>query len=251
MAPGCTGNKGSNGGSCGVCPFSIFLFGMTAIGYLAHTRSIGKEKKDEDSAESSSSSPNFEVVFVLGGPGSGKGTQCEKLTAKYKNWTHLSAGDLLRAERQKSDSELSKIINSHIAEGKLVPSSITVELLYNAMQETYNNTKITNFLIDGFPRNQGNVDAWNDMSKGKLNATIKFVLFFDCSEEIMTSRLIQRGKTSGRNDDEVNVIRKRFLTYRNESMPIITMYEKEGLLKTISADKSVDDVFKQVSTLFE
>lgn len=232
-----------------VCPFTVFLFGTTAIGYTC-SQLIGKEKKQEGNEEKSST-PNFEVIFILGGPGSGKGTQCEKLTEKYPHWTHLSAGDLLRAERKKPDSELSKIINEHIAEGKLVPSEITVELLYNAMKDAYNKTNTNkHFLIDGFPRNQGNVDAWNTMQSSKLRANIKFVLFFDCSEEIMTSRLLQRGKTSGRNDDEVDVIRKRFLTYRNESMPIIQMYEKNGLLKTISADKSVDDVFKDVSTLF-
>merc|ERR1711982_171448 len=173
----------------------------------------------------------FQVVFILGGPGSGKGTQCEKITQKYKNWVHLSAGDLLRAERKKSNSELSKIINTNIAEGKIVPSEITVQLLYNAMIEEYNKEQKTmNFLIDGFPRNEGNVNAWNDKEELK-NSTVKFVLFFDCSEEIMMSRLVQRGKTSGRNDDEIEVIRKRFNTYTNESMPIIEKYEKEGLLK--------------------
>jgi len=248
MAPSCTGCSGKGSNSCGVCPFSIFLFGLSVFGYMSYVQSLTKEEKEEKESEESSSE-NFEVIFILGGPGSGKGTQCEKLTKKYPHYTHLSAGDLLRAERKKSDSELSKIINSHIAEGKLVPSEITVELLYNAMKEAYDKDKTKHFLIDGFPRNQGNVDAWNGMSK--MKTTIKFVLFFDCSEEIMTSRLIQRGKTSGRNDDELDVIRKRFLTYRNESMPIIEMYEKEGLLKTISADKSVDDVFGQVCSLFD
>merc|ERR1711862_77401 len=236
---------------------SIILFGITTLGFLAHSGFLTNTKKEEEEEQEEKTmtknmaeAPKFQVVFILGGPGSGKGTQCEKITQKYKNWVHLSAGDLLRAERKKSNSELSKIINTNIAEGKIVPSEITVQLLYNAMIEEYNKEQKTmNFLIDGFPRNEGNVNAWNDKEELK-NSAVKFVLFFDCSEEIMMSRLVQRGKNSGRNDDEVEVIRKRFNTYTNESMPIIEMYEKEGLLKKISADKSIDDVFTEVSALF-
>ena len=70
-------------------------------------------------------------------------------------------------------------------------------------------------------------------------------------EDILTSRLLERGKTSGRNDDSIDVIRKRFATYREESMPIIEMYEKEGIVKKIIADRSIDDVYKEVEALLK
>jgi UMP-CMP kinase len=192
-------------------------------------------------------------------------------------WAHLSAGDLLRAGRQKAGSELADIINSNISAGKIVPSEITgrscfkqyafvtcrhqsliivvficfttVQLIKNAMMELYCARGQTKFLIDGFPRSEGNVNAWKDVV-GK-SANVERVLFFECPEDVLTSRLLERGKTSGRNDDSIDVIRKRFNTYREESMPIIEMYEKEGILKKIIADRSIEDVYKEVESLLK
>ena len=82
-------------------------------------------------------------------------------------------------------------------------------------------------------------------------ANIEKVLFFECPEEILTSRLLERAKTSGRSDDSIDVIRKRFVTYREESMPIIEMYSKEGIVNKIIADRSIEDVYAEVSKLLE
>lgn len=105
----------------------------------------------------------------------------------------------------------------------------------------------TKFLIDGFPRSEGNVSAWNDVVGD--TALVERVLFFECPEDILTSRLLERGKTSGRSDDSIDVIRKRFNTYREESMPIIEMYEKKDIVAKIIADRSIDDVYKEVEAL--
>jgi UMP-CMP kinase len=94
------------------------------------------------------------VVFVLGGPGSGKGTNCSKLVSQY-GWVHLSAGDLLREERQ-SGSELAEMINTYIAEGKIVPAEVTVKLLRAAMEKSISKK----FLVDGFPRDMANLACW-------------------------------------------------------------------------------------------
>lgn len=198
---------------------------------------------------SSSSSPQFQVVFVLGGPGAGKGTQCTLLSERM-SWTHLSAGDLLREERQ-SGSELAEMINSKISAGQIVPSSITVKLLKSAMEKIYklDNTK-TKFLIDGFPRSAENVTVWDEFMPTSV-ANLEFVLFLDCPEDVMTGRLLERAKTSGRNDDNLETIRKRFKTFRDTSMPIVDMFEKKGMVKTIIADKGVDDVYNEVECLFQ
>lgn len=204
---------------------------------------------DGSLAPSTSSQPQFQVVFVLGGPGAGKGTQCTLLADKH-NWTHLSAGDLLRAER-KSGSELAELINSKISQGLIVPSSITVTLLKKAMEKAHDEdaTK-TKFLIDGFPRSQENCEVWDEQMPESV-AKLEFVLFLDCPEDVMTGRLLERAKTSGRNDDNLETIRKRFTTFRETSMPIVDTFEKKGLVRTIIADKSVDDVYKEVNELFE
>ena len=178
----------------------------------------------------------------------GKGTQCELLSTRL-GWNHLSAGDLLRAER-KSGSELADLINSKIQAGEIVPASITVGLLKKAMEDLYaqDNTK-TKFLIDGFPRSEGNVTVWKEEMSSA--SELEFVLFLDCPEEVMTGRLLERGKTSGRNDDNLDTIRKRFRTFREESMPIVAMYEMEGKVRNIVADRSVEDIYKEVEALFK
>jgi len=196
-----------------------------------------------------SKTKKFQVVFILGGPGAGKGTQCEMLSQKL-GWAHLSAGDLLRAER-KSGSELSEIINAKISAGQIVPSSITVTLLQNAMEKIYaeSGSTQTKFLIDGFPRSAENCSVWDE--KMATSSNLEFVLFLDCPEDVMTGRLLERAKTSGRNDDNLETIRKRFKTFRDESMPIVEMYEKTGLAKIIVADRSVEDVYEEVQSLFK
>lgn len=193
-------------------------------------------------------------MFILGGPGAGKGTQCEKLVNEFQGmWEHLSAGDLLRAER-KSGSSLATLINDCISAGKIVPSEITATLLHNAMDAACAKRGTTKFLVDGFPRSQGNVTAWEEKlggTTGNIIAKVEFILFLDCPEDIMTSRLLERGLTSGRNDDNLEVIRKRFVTFRDESMPIVAMYEKEDKLRRVVADRSVDAVYKDVLALFQ
>jgi UMP-CMP kinase len=177
------------------------------------------------------------------------GTQCEKVTQSFQSIMHLSAGDLLRAERKKSGSKLADIINEKINKGELVPSEITVQLIQNAMHELYDSKRCCKFLIDGFPRSQQNLDAWDkvmDASKVKVD----FVLYLDCPESIMTDRLLQRGKTSGRSDDTEEIIKKRFQTAQTEMMPIVESYKKDGKLKQITADQSVENVFTEVSKLF-
>jgi len=188
----------------------------------------------------------IEPVYFLTQSYTLQGTQCE-LLSKNLHWSHLSAGDLLRAERQKADSKLADIINSNISAGKIVPSEITVQLIKNAMMELWSQNGQTKFLIDGFPRSEGNVSAWNDVVGD--TALVERVLFFECPEDILTSRLLERGKTSGRSDDSIDVIRKRFNTYREESMPIIEMYEKKDIVAKIIADRSIDDVYKEVEAL--
>lgn len=214
---------------------------------MAYTSYIRRQSSKKSSLTLSDKSPEFQVVFILGGPGSGKGTQCAILSEKL-GYGHLSAGDLLRAERQ-SGSELAEIINANISSGKIVPSSITVTLLKNAMKKMYAESKISKFLIDGFPRSAENVSVWEEqMSK---EAKVEFVLFLDCPEDVMTGRLLERSKTSGRNDDNLEVIRKRFKTFRDESMPIVDMYMGKGMLKHVVADRSIDDVYAEIEKYFK
>ncbi|KAL6998041.1 UMP,CMP kinase [Sarracenia purpurea var. burkii] len=178
------------------------------------------------------------IVFVLGGPGSGKGTQCANIVRDF-GYTHLSAGDLLRAEI-KSGSENGTMIQNMIKEGKIVPSEVTVKLLQRAIQESGNDK----FLIDGFPRNEENRAAFESVT----GIAPEFVLFFDCSEEEMERRLLSRNQ--GREDDNIDTIRKRFKVYMESSLPVIEYYNSKGKVRKIDAAKPIDEVFEDVKAVF-
>mmetsp|Transcript_35995 Transcript_35995/g.84363 ORF Transcript_35995/g.84363 Transcript_35995/m.84363 type:complete len:490 (-) Transcript_35995:182-1651(-) len=186
------------------------------------------------------------VVFVLGGPGSGKGTQCSRISDRY-GYNHLSAGDLLREERSRPGSKHGELIESYIREGRLVPIEITLALLEAAMRKL--GWEGGRFLIDGFPRSFENVRGWESALKDKV--LVKCCLFFECSESVMEARLLERGKTSGRADDNISSIRKRFHTFQEESMPVVAKYESEGLLRRINAELPVEEVWQKVCKVFD
>jgi UMP-CMP kinase len=223
-----------------VCPLSLAIFVASAAVYTV----LSKKKKS--SSQSEQSLPPCQVVFVLGGPGAGKGTQCALMEETFEGWKHLSAGDLLREER-KQGGTLGDEINSLIAAGKLVPAEITVGCLEKGMQKAYSEHGITKFLIDGFPRNQDNVTVWE---KNMPSHDVLSVLYFDCPEEVLVGRLLERSKTSGRNDDNLDTIRKRFRTFQEESYPIVEIYESQKKVKRIASDQSVEQVYRAVEAFF-
>ncbi|CAL9161616.1 unnamed protein product, partial [Musa hybrid cultivar] len=180
----------------------------------------------------------FSLFFVTGGPGSGKGTQCTRIVENF-GFTHLSAGDLLRAEI-KSSSENGTMISNMIKEGKIVPSEVTINLLQKAMLESGNDK----FLIDGFPRNEENRAAFENVTKIEP----EFVLFFDCPEEEMEQRLLSRNQ--GRDDDNIETIRKRFRVFVESSLPVVEYYDMKGKVRKVDALKPIDEVFESVKSIF-
>ncbi|KAH7427454.1 hypothetical protein KP509_10G044700 [Ceratopteris richardii] len=178
------------------------------------------------------------VVFVLGGPGSGKGTQCA-LIVEHFGFTHLSAGDLLRAEI-KSGSQNGAMIQSMIKEGKIVPSEVTVKLLQKAMLSSDNDK----FLIDGFPRNEENRSAFELIT----GIRPEFILFFECSEKEMEKRVL--GRNEGRIDDNIETIKKRFKVFIDSGLPVLKHYDSLGKLRKINGDRMKEEVFESVRPLF-
>ena len=179
------------------------------------------------------------IVFVLGGPGAGKGTQCARLVEEF-GYGHFSAGDLLRAETN-SGTEEGEMIKQLIKEGKLVPGHITLGLLKKAIDGCDSEY----ILIDGFPRRLNQAAAFE-----KDVSDFEFVLFFDCPEMEMEKRLLERGKTSGRTDDNAESIRKRFKTFVESSMPVIEYYEAKDKVKRIDATRSIDEIYQSVRKNF-
>ncbi|KAI1428290.1 uridylate kinase [Xylaria sp. FL1777] len=260
-------------------PFlAIIVVGTGAFAYVSKSRANrGKMPAVDDLKNRKTpvfSADDVTVLFVLGGPGAGKGTQCERLVAAH-GFTHLSAGDLLRAEQNREGSQYGELIKDYIKNGQIVPMEVTIALLENAMREamssaaadnnpttttTTTTTTITTstnnssppaddekksttlkgkFLIDGFPRKFDQAVKFEEAV-----CPARFVLFYDCPEEEMERRLLERGKTSGRADDNAESIRKRFRTFVETSMPVVDYYEKQGRVARVRADVSPDDVYR-------
>lgn len=186
-----------------------------------------------------------EVVFVLGAPGAGKGTQCSLISKEF-GFVHLSAGDLLREERQRPGSEYGEMIEEKIRNGEIVPVEVTCSLIHNAIQKSGK----TRFLIDGFPRNKNNLEGWERVMSDKTK--LLFVLFFECSRDICTERCLNRGAAgSGRSDDNLESLKKRFNTYLNDTMPIINHYDEKGLVRRVNAEVPPEEVFNDVKKVFK
>ena len=183
----------------------------------------------------------YKVIFVIGPPGVGKNTQCDKLVEKY-NFIHFSTGDLLRAEISKGTDD-AKLIKSIMSQGKYVPVKITCNLIKKAMNN-YSKDKI--FLIDGYPRNQENIDGWMEIFGNNYKLITSIIL--DCDEKVLENRLIERAKSSGRIDDNIETIQKRFKTHLEESKPIEKKLKLLGPFIEINGDNSINEVFNQISS---
>jgi adenylate kinase len=176
------------------------------------------------------------IIFVIGGPGSGKGTQCEKIVAKY-GYTHLSTGDLLRDE-VKSGSARGQQLNAAMERGELVPLDVVLDLLKEAMVKKLGESK--GFLIDGYPRE---VQQGEEFEKQIKAANI--ILYFDVSDATMKGRLLNRGLTSGRVDDNEASVIKRLETFHQHSKPVVDHYKEKT--KIIPAERTPDEIFVDVA----
>ena len=162
--------------------------------------------------------PKPKIIFVMGGPGAGKGTQCGKLCAQYPELESFSCGDLLRAIA-KEDSEIGRKIDQILAAGNFCPSDVLMAAMISYM-ESHNDKKV--FLIDGFPRNQENIDTWNEHMADKVD--FQFLLWFDLDPAIMEQRLTHRAAVNNelfkqgkipaiRSDDKPEVMKDRIAKF--------------------------------------
>jgi UMP-CMP kinase len=161
------------------------------------------------------------------------------MLSKEFGMIHLSAGELLRAERQ-SDSSNGNLIESYLKEGRIVPVQITLDLLRREVLSK----KCNRYLIDGFPRNWDNIQGWESTMPEVCD--MEAVLFIDCPENVLEDRILNRGLTSGRSDDNVETVRKRFATYRESTIPILQHYAGSEKLFRVRGDQSKDEVFNHL-----
>ena len=181
-------------------------------------------------------------IILFGPPGSGKGTQSEKLIDKY-GLVHLSTGDLLRKERQLR-TPLGIEAQQFMDKGQLVPDEVVIGMISSALDE---NAEARGFLFDGFPRTIAQAEALDKLLELK-KSDISLVLFLEVNEEELIKRLVHRGKTSGRTDDaDENIQRKRQDVYKNETLPVAAHYAKAKKVVNVNGIGGIDDIFSRLS----
>jgi adenylate kinase len=181
-------------------------------------------------------------IILFGPPGSGKGTQSEKLIDKY-GLVHLSTGDLLRKER-KLRTPLGIEAQQFVDKGQLVPDEVVIGMISSALDE---NAEARGFLFDGFPRTTAQAEALDKLLELK-KSDISLVLFLEVNEEELIKRLVHRGKTSGRTDDaDENIQRKRQDVYKNETLPVAAHYAKAKKVVNVNGIGGIDDIFSRLS----
>jgi adenylate kinase len=181
-------------------------------------------------------------IVLFGPPGAGKGTQSEKLIGHY-NLLHISTGDLFRKHLGEG-TELGKKARGYMDEGKLVPDQLVVDMVDDKLQEGHERKGI---IFDGFPRTIPQAEALDQLLSSK-NIPIVATIMLDVPDEELINRLLERGKTSGRTDDQDrSKIETRLQVYKDETLPVANYYKEQGKLATVNGVGSIDDIFRRIS----
>jgi adenylate kinase len=185
-------------------------------------------------------------LILFGPPGSGKGTQSEKLIAKY-NLKHLSTGDLLRSEIA-AKTPLGLEAKKFMDKGQLVPDEVVIGMISSSLDA---NPGAIGFLFDGFPRTAAQAEALDKLLELKNNS-INVMIALEVTEEELVKRLAKRGETSGRTDDNNgNVIRTRILEYHKKTSPVADHYRKANKVVMVKGEGSIEEIFKGLTKVID
>ena len=179
-------------------------------------------------------------IVIFGAPGSGKGTQSDKMIEKY-GLNHISTGDVLRSEIKKG-SELGKTAASYIDNGQLIPDDLMVSILAK-VYDAFGDHK--GVIFDGFPRTIPQAEALKKMLDERGDK-VAAMIELDVPEDELMKRLLLRGQMSGRSDDNAETIKKRLDVYHNQTAPLIDWYEKEGIRYPIDGLGELDRIFADI-----
>ena len=185
-------------------------------------------------------------IVLFGKPGAGKGTQADFLKHKY-NLVHLSTGDIFRFN-MKNDTDLGKLAKSYINNGDLVPDEVTINMLQD---EVGKNPQAKGFLFDGFPRTIPQAEALDKFLAGK-NQEITATVALEANDEILVQRLLERGKTSGRSDDQdEKKIRNRYQEYNEKTAPLMDYYKAQHKFYAVDGIGAIEEVTERLSLVLD
>ena len=183
-------------------------------------------------------------IVLFGPPGAGKGTQSDRLIDKYK-LVHLSTGDIFRSNI-KGETDLGLMAKEFMNKGELVPDSVTIKMLREVV---LNNPEAKGFIFDGFPRTTKQAEAL-DAFLSEKSMQISATLALEADDDILVERLINRGKTSGRTDDQdEEKIRNRFEEYNNKTAPLRTFYDAQGKFYSVDGIGRIDEITQRLTAL--
>ncbi len=184
-------------------------------------------------------------IVIFGPPGCGKGTQSARLTEKY-NLFHLSTGDAIRKEI-KSGSSLGENLKSIVEKGELVPYNMIIQILEEVID---NNRDVCGFIFDGFPRT---IEQAEDLDRilARDNQKVSVVISLCIEDDKVVERLLNRAKIEGRKDDTEEVIKNRLKIYKEQTLPLINYYKKQGKYVDIDGDCGINDIFCHISKILD
>jgi adenylate kinase len=185
-------------------------------------------------------------IVLFGKPGAGKGTQAEFLKSKYQLF-HISTGDLFR-HHISNKTDLGMLAQSYMDKGDLVPDQVTIDMLKDAV-ETHSEAK--GFIFDGFPRTSKQADALDTFLSEK-SMQISATVALEADDDVLAERLVNRGKISGRVDDQdEEKIRNRFEEYNNKTAPLRDFYEAQGKFHSVDGIGGIDEITHRLTTLID
>ncbi|MBS7375121.1 MAG: adenylate kinase [Muribaculaceae bacterium] len=181
-------------------------------------------------------------IVIFGGPGSGKGTQSDKLISHY-NLFHISTGDVLR-DHIRRGTDLGNTANSYISKGKLIPDDLMVSILEQVLIDNAQ-AVADGVIFDGFPRTIPQAKALNEMLQKRGNK-VNIVIGLEVPDEELTERLLKRGLESGRSDDNRETIAKRLEVYHSQTAPLKAFYQNQGIYAAIKGIGTIDSIFQSI-----
>lgn len=186
-------------------------------------------------------------IVIFGAPGSGKGTQSDRLIQHY-GFHHISTGDVLR-DHIKRGTELGKVAEGYIKQGQLIPDELMIDILGSVLDDNAEATA-KGVIFDGFPRTIPQAQALGEMMR-KRGSDIHAVVGLEVEDDELVDRLLKRGQMSGRSDDNLETINQRLKVYHSQTSPLRDYYKGEGKYNAVQGMGSIDDIFESIKKVVD
>ncbi|MDE6207492.1 MAG: adenylate kinase [Muribaculaceae bacterium] len=186
-------------------------------------------------------------IVIFGAPGSGKGTQSERIIERY-GLHHISTGEVLRDHIARG-THLGQVANTFISQGMLIPDELMLDVLADIFRQNPEYAK-EGVIFDGFPRTIAQAEALSKLLAA-YNTDVHAVVGLDVDEDELVRRMLERGKSSGRSDDNIDTIKKRLDVYHRQTSPLRDYYNKKGNFHAINGNGTLDRIFNDIAVVLD